>query len=41
MSQENTAKLDEEASRLNASYLLAESKLSRINQLKNVWSPLK
>ena len=31
---ENTAKLDEEASRLNASYLLAESKLSRINQLK-------
>lgn len=31
----NTQLLDEESQRLNVTYLLAESKLSRINQLKN------
>ncbi|WP_392370149.1 septation ring formation regulator EzrA, partial [Streptococcus suis] len=31
---QNTQLLDEESQRLNATYLLADSKLSRINQLK-------
>lgn len=31
----NTLRLDEESQRLNITYLLADSKLSRINQLKN------